>query len=48
MKTTKTQNEQRYPGAVIDAADDNRTDPRLEKQYTKRLNNNPRNQGQIV
>lgn len=48
MKTTKTQNEQRFPGAGIDAADSDKINARLEKQYTKRLNNNPRNQGQIV
>ncbi|MBD5238892.1 MAG: hypothetical protein HDS64_03855 [Bacteroidales bacterium] len=48
MKTTKTQDEQRYPGASIDASDNDQVNACLEKQYTKDLNNNPRNQGQIV
>lgn len=48
MKTTKTQNEQRYPGASVDEADNNATNACLEKQYTRDLNNNPRNQGQII
>lgn len=40
---SKTKDEQRYPGAGIDAADNNEVTPALEKQYTKSLNNNPRN-----
>lgn len=32
-----------YPGAAIDAADNDRVTKRLEKQETKTLNNNPRN-----
>lgn len=39
----KTDNEKKYPGAAIDAADGEKVTPFLEKQYTKELNNNPRN-----
>lgn len=52
MKSTKstkdaTANEQKYPGAAIDKADGGNVTPELEKQYTRELNNNPRNEGQI-
>lgn len=40
---SKTENEQKYPGAAIDAADGEKVTPCLEKQYTRELNNNPRN-----
>lgn len=40
---SKTSDEKRYPGAGIDAADGEKVSHRLEKQYTRRLNNNPRN-----
>ncbi|MBD5178136.1 MAG: hypothetical protein HDR45_06880 [Bacteroides sp.] len=43
MKTSKIYNEQNYPGAGIDVADHEKVNARLEKQYTRRLNNNPRN-----
>ena len=34
---------QEYPGVAVDIADDNKVTDCLEKQYTKELNNNPRN-----
>lgn len=43
MSTTKTYNQKNYPGAAIDVADLEKVNSRLEKQYTRRLNNNPRN-----
>lgn len=36
--------EKKYPGAAIDAADDERVDKKLEKERTETLNNNPRNE----
>ncbi len=42
-KQQKIHNEQRYPGTGVDAADDNEVTTRLERQYTRDLNNNPRN-----
>lgn len=41
--TKKTTDRQQYPGAAIDAADNDVVTPALEKQYTRSLNNNPRN-----
>lgn len=32
-----------YPGVGVDQADHDKTTPRLVKQETKELNNNPRN-----
>ena len=43
MSTSKISNQKRYPGAAIDAADNDQENRRLEKQATCRLNNNPRN-----
>lgn len=43
---TKTQDEQSYPGAAIDAADNEKVTPCLTKQATRELNNNPRNEGE--
>lgn len=44
MKTDeKTCDEQRYPGAAIDEADGCKATKKLEDQYTRELNNNPRN-----
>lgn len=40
---SKTTDEKKYPGAAIDAADNDKENRCLEKQYTKELNNNPRN-----
>ena len=48
MANNKTKNEQTYPGAGIDAVNPGKVDACLEKQYTRDLNNNPRNQGQII
>ncbi|MDE6146134.1 MAG: hypothetical protein K2O38_07380 [Muribaculaceae bacterium] len=48
MTSKKTQNQQTYPGAGIDAVNPGKVDSRLQEQYTKDLNNNPRNQGQTV
>ena len=43
-KTSQTTfNEQHYPGSSVDAADGDAVSSRLERQYTRRLNNNPRN-----
>lgn len=42
-KQKKTENEQRYPGAAVDAAQDDKVTEKMEKQYTRELNNNPRN-----
>jgi len=39
----KTDNEKQYPGTAFDAAGDGKVTPALEKQYTRKLNNNPRN-----
>lgn len=47
-KTEKTANEQQYPGAGYTASSSAKENAKLEKQYTKDLNNNPRNQGQII
>ncbi len=43
MSTKKTKDQQQFPGAAIDAADRDAVTPALEKQYTRTLNNNPRN-----
>lgn len=49
MKNTKStaqticNAEKNYPGAAINAADNNRDTPDLIKERTKTLNNNPRN-----
>ena len=43
MKEKETQAPDFYPGADINAADDNKADTRLEKERTETLNNNPRN-----
>lgn len=40
---SKTTDEKRYPGAAVDRADGEKVTPALEKQYTRSLNNNPRN-----
>ena len=48
MGHKKTQNEQTYPGAGIDAVKPGEVDRCLSEQYTRDLNNNPRNQSQIV
>lgn len=48
MANNKTTNQKTYPGAGIDAVKPGKVDSFLEEQYTKDLNNNPRNQGQIV
>ena len=49
MKRTteqQTSDEQRYPGAAIDNADDNeKVNEKLPRQYTRDLNNNPRSTG---
>lgn len=44
----KTENEKKYPGSA--ATDDNGKDytPELERQYTRRLNNNPRNESNRI
>lgn len=43
----KTENDieavDQYPGAAIDQSDGEFTDPKLVKERTKTLNNNPRN-----
>lgn len=47
MKTKeKIQDEKQYPGAAIDAADGEKVTSCMEKQYTRELNNNPRNEGE--
>lgn len=43
MSNTKTFDEKHYPGAAVDHADNDKENACLEKQYTRRLNNNPRN-----
>lgn len=44
MKSKKTTDEQTYPGAAIDDATTNHNvTTALEEQYTRELNNNPRN-----
>lgn len=49
MKTKEqTIDEKNYPSAAIDAADDDKVTSCMEKQYTRELNNNPRNEGQII
>lgn len=40
---SKTSDEKKYPGAGIDGVGDGKVTPKLEKQYTRELNNNPRN-----
>lgn len=42
-KLTKEQIDDLYPGAAIDAADDDKTNAALVKERTKTQNNNPRN-----
>lgn len=42
-KNSKYFNEQHYPGAAVDAANNDTATPKLERQYTRCLNNNPRN-----
>ncbi len=43
-KTAKQiKDEQIYPGADIDAADNDQVTPCLQEQSVRRLNNNPRN-----
>lgn len=37
-----------FPGVAIDKADDERTTVNEEKQRTASLNDNPRNNGEIV
>ncbi|MDE5959274.1 MAG: hypothetical protein K2G59_03815 [Muribaculaceae bacterium] len=44
-KKTKKFDEQRYPGVAVDAADGDVVTPKMERDYTRRLNNNPRNSG---
>lgn len=34
---------EQYPGMSVNCADDNTVDPKLVKERTKTLNNNPRN-----
>lgn len=48
MANSKLHNEKTYPGAAVDAADNEKDNACLRKQYTRDLNNNPRNQGQII
>lgn len=43
---TKTQNEQQYPGAAVDAANGEKVSPCLTREATRDLNNNPRNEGE--
>lgn len=47
-KTNKTENEQQYPGAGFTDSKNAKENACLGKQYTKELNNNPRNEGQII
>lgn len=42
-KTQQTQDVDRFPGVSVDIADDDKTTECLEKQETRILNNNPRN-----
>mgnify|MGYP000688819339 CR=1 FL=1 len=46
MKHTKNKAAEKplqdYPGAAVDSADRDKTNPRLVKQETRILNNNPR------
>lgn len=43
---TKIQDEQDYPGAAVDAANDDQVTACLTKEATRDLNNNPRNEGE--
>lgn len=47
-KKTKPTPAMDFPGVAIDKADDERTTAKEEKQRTASLNNNPRNNGDIV
>lgn len=38
----KEEDVEQFPGVAIDCADDEKVDPRLIKERTKTLNNNPR------
>lgn len=40
---TAAEAQQNYPGAGTDKADNNKVTPKLVKEETKDLNNNPRN-----
>ncbi|MDE6315550.1 MAG: hypothetical protein K2L71_03695 [Muribaculaceae bacterium] len=44
-KKTNKFDEQRYPGVAVDAADSDIVTPKMERDYTRSLNNNPRNSG---
>ncbi|MDE6306610.1 MAG: hypothetical protein K2L90_08495 [Muribaculaceae bacterium] len=39
----KVKDVEQYPGISVNCADDNAVDPKLVKERTKTLNNNPRN-----
>lgn len=41
---SKTENEKRYPGSAVTDGSDRECTPELERQYTRSLNNNPRNE----
>lgn len=45
---TKNQEEKKYPGAGFTGSKNEEVNACLKKQYTRELNNNPRNQGKIV
>lgn len=47
-KKTKSAPAMDFPGLAIDKADDERTTVNEEKQRTASLNDNPRNNGEIV
>lgn len=40
---TAAEAQQKYPGVETDNADNDKVDPKLVKEETKELNNNPRN-----
>ncbi len=40
---SKTNNEKHYPGTALNATGGGKVTPAIEKQYTRKLNNNPRN-----
>lgn len=49
MKRTKAQqtsDQQQYPGVSVDVANNEKVNQKLTKEYTRSLNNNPRNEGE--